>query len=366
MVAAQKEKMSNRAATELLTSIGRNNEGIVQLDILRIAAIFAVVWLHVCADVVMKADASVLEWWAGNIADAASRWCVLMFVMLSGALLLRDGPGELSPREFYVRRAAKLLPPLIFWTAFYLGYRRLRDHTGWMQLLLDTVKGEPYFHLWFLYMIIGLYAVMPLLRMVVNHSGRGVLVTTAAVIFLTAFLEGSYLYWNAHKAGIEPPHNLLMLWLPYTAYFLTGYILLKWPRRIGIGEALGCAAICSVLLALLTAYVHFRMGWRDAYFTYLAFDPLVIGASVVLFACFSTVPIACSPASAAWFRRLAGLTLGIYLVHPLWLAALHRAGPDGYFVHPLVGIPVTAAVAFFLSVLTTAAMRATPMLRRVV
>src|SRR5689334_22387571 len=152
MVAAQKEKMSNRAATELLTSIGRNNEGIVQLDILRIAAIFAVIWLHVCADVVMKADASVSEWWAGNVADAASRWCVPMFVMLSGALLLRDGREELSPREFYVRRAARLSPALIFWTAFYLGYRRLRDHTGWMELLQDTVKGEPYFHLWFLYM----------------------------------------------------------------------------------------------------------------------------------------------------------------------------------------------------------------------
>jgi surface polysaccharide O-acyltransferase-like enzyme len=174
----------------------------------------AVVWLHVCADVLLKPDVGLAEWWTGNIADAASRWCVPMFVMLSGALLLSDRK-PLSPREFYIRRAARLLPALIFWTALYLAYRRLRDHTSLMELLKDTVKGEPYFHLWFLYMIVGLYAVTPLLRIVVNHGGRRMLVTTAVIIFVMAFLEGSYLYWNAHWTGTEPSHTFLVLWLPY-------------------------------------------------------------------------------------------------------------------------------------------------------
>jgi hypothetical protein len=42
---------------------------------------------------------------------------------------------------FYVRRAARLLVPFIFWTALYLAYRRIHNHTGCATLSIDTLKG---------------------------------------------------------------------------------------------------------------------------------------------------------------------------------------------------------------------------------
>ena len=59
------------------------------LDVARSASAIAVVWLHVASEVLV-ADPSVtsLNWWIGNAADSLSRWCVPVFVMLSGALLI--------------------------------------------------------------------------------------------------------------------------------------------------------------------------------------------------------------------------------------------------------------------------------------
>jgi surface polysaccharide O-acyltransferase-like enzyme len=346
-------------------AIYKKTEAIVQFDILRVAAAFAVVWHHVCADVVLNPNDTWPQWWAGNIGDVASLWCIPVFVMLSGALLL-DDRRPYTARQFYTRRTSRLLVPLIFWTALYLTYSRARGYAGLGGLVKNTVKGVSYFHLWFLYMILGLYAVTPLLKTLVANSGRTTLTITATMLLLVASIDGtvSLATHSVHHWIKAPPHTFLVLWLPYTGYFLAGYVLIKWPRRISIALGLACALMCCALLSMITGYVHWR--WRYPYFTYDFFNPIVVGASLALFACFSSIPVSCSPETRLRLQSLAGLTLGIYLVHPLWLDALYSVGLDGVFFVTVVGIPLTAATAFLLSGVTAALINATPVLRRVI
>ena len=151
----------------------------IQFDILRIAAAFAVVCVHVSADVAVNPNDTLLQWWMGNIGEVIGRWAVPVFVMVSGALLLGERKS-FTPKEFYVRRAGRILVPLIFWTIVYLIFRRLRSHTGGTALLTDTIKGVPYGHLWFLYMLMGLYAVTPLLRSFVAANSQATITATGA------------------------------------------------------------------------------------------------------------------------------------------------------------------------------------------
>ena len=65
-------------------------------------------------------------------------------------------------------------------------------------------------------------------------------------------------------------------------------------------------------------------------------------------------------------RHVAPLTLGIYAVHPFWIALLGRAGLSASFVHPLLGIPLTTAVVLVLSLLTAAGLARVPFLKAVV
>jgi surface polysaccharide O-acyltransferase-like enzyme len=98
------------------------NQRDTNLDLLRVLAAFAVVWLHVSAGVVAtKPDVYSEIWWIGNFADSFSRWSVPIFVMVSGALLLSKS-SELAPLDFYQKRASRLLAPITFWTLFYVAF----------------------------------------------------------------------------------------------------------------------------------------------------------------------------------------------------------------------------------------------------
>ncbi|WP_241901942.1 acyltransferase, partial [Vibrio breoganii] len=91
---------------------------VVFLSNLRAIAAIAVVLLHSSAKFVTNEYFmnDLQAWWAGNIFDSSTRWCVPIFVMLSG-FLLTSGEKEESQYEFYKKRLNKIFIPLIFWTA---------------------------------------------------------------------------------------------------------------------------------------------------------------------------------------------------------------------------------------------------------
>ncbi|WP_231687429.1 acyltransferase family protein, partial [Ralstonia pseudosolanacearum] len=55
------------------------------IDAARVISIFAVVFLHISASVVTEADFGSSFWWHGNFYDSMVRWCVPVFVMISGS-----------------------------------------------------------------------------------------------------------------------------------------------------------------------------------------------------------------------------------------------------------------------------------------
>ena len=63
---------------------------------------------------------------------------------------------------------------------------------------------------------------------------------------------------------------------------------------------------------------------------------------------------------------LAGLVLGIYLIHPLVLEGLWWAGLPVDRFHPAVSIPLVSAVAFAVSAALAALIARTPVLRRTI
>ena len=90
---------------------------------MRVGACLAVILLHLSATIVMERDLlGSIHWHISNAIDAATRWCVPVFVMLSGALLL-DPKKHASPREFWTKRLSRLLPAILAWPAIYFAWR---------------------------------------------------------------------------------------------------------------------------------------------------------------------------------------------------------------------------------------------------
>ncbi|WP_201331953.1 acyltransferase, partial [Lactobacillus nasalidis] len=132
------------------------------LDYLRLLAIFGVITVHVATSLnFYQQERAGLNWQLLNFWDGLSRFCVPVFVMISGAIFLNPA-FDLSWQRLFKKYIGKLLVLYLAWQLIYCGWYYFAkgcDLVTLARLLLGS-----YDHLWYLPMIIGLYLVTPLLR----------------------------------------------------------------------------------------------------------------------------------------------------------------------------------------------------------
>ncbi len=195
------------------------------INISRIFASFAVICLHVAAFIMNSNDVHSEYWQFANIFASFNRWCVPVFVMISGALLL-DPVKKDDVKVFYRKRLNKIAIPIIFWSVVYLLIQYIRSeingHTFTILALLKLIiTGVPYYHMWFLYMIVCLYLFTPFMRKFVENSRRyQITIFVIITFFLSSFnVIVSYLS-NLGESKIF--FNGFLIYIPY--YFI-GYLI---------------------------------------------------------------------------------------------------------------------------------------------
>ena len=224
--------------------IANNGARDLRLDIMKLGAAFAVVWLHVSAPIVAgRMDAGDVSWWMGNIADAASRWAVPIFVMISGALYLSK-PIDGSLREYYRRKSARVLFPIIVWSGVFLTVQFYSHGIGITDAVRMLITGTPYYHMWYLFMILGIYLIAPFIHMMVTAGPQHKLGTFLVLGFILAAVESALS--NILGAG---PRMFLAIFPKYITYYVAGYYLMHVPARIGLGRLYFIVVMCVLLTA---------------------------------------------------------------------------------------------------------------------
>ncbi len=132
---------------------------ILYFDLMRIAASFFIIVLHVCSTKWKDADVFSHEWAVLNFYEAVSRWTPAVFVMISGALFFgRDIPLK----KLYGKYVLRIVLAFAFWSCLYAFiYHFLPGHST-AEFAKAFISGPT--HMWFLYMIAALYAVGSSLR----------------------------------------------------------------------------------------------------------------------------------------------------------------------------------------------------------
>ena len=133
----------------------------IWLDFLRVTACFLVMTVHATEPFYLGGDGTLVlsasdAFWV-SVFEGLVRCCVPLFVIVSGYLQL---PVRYETGEFFRRRAVRILVPLVFWTVVYalVSGSPIASFKG---LLLNFNYAAG--HLWFVYMLLGLYLIMPLL-----------------------------------------------------------------------------------------------------------------------------------------------------------------------------------------------------------
>ncbi len=189
-------------------------------DRLRNLATVLVITIHVAAPVAHGfPDQNTWWWWYGNFWNSLARAGVPLFVMLSGFLLLGK---DYDLGDFLKRRFSRVVMPALFWMAVYSIYNHIRLGTPatFKDALLGIVTGPVHVHLWFIYLIIGLYLIYPILRpWVRTATERDFLYFFALCAFCT---WGMKIAWTFYGVGNG---IYFELFTNNCGYFVLGYYL---------------------------------------------------------------------------------------------------------------------------------------------
>lgn len=327
-------------------------------DLIRVLAVFFVMLIHSAATLLDKWNKIPFDFWMwGNAYDSLARASVPLFIMLSGALIL--GKQE-DTRTFFKKRFSKLLFPFVFWVAAYINWRifYIGEVLPVEKIIISVLTGPVFYHLWYLYMVIGLYLITPVLRKLLKViEGRELIYLFIlwflwnAVLPLASYLIWLYVGYSVHL-GVKIP-----MIMGYTGYYILGYCLAR--KEFPAGAVAGWWAVfagSTVATFLGTwAFSDAAKGFQPILYDY--FSPTVILQAIALFIILiHTGNSLESKVSKGLKQRLSLLgrySLGMYLVHVMLLMALGDGGLGfklhGSAFYPAYAVPVTAVVSFVLS-----------------
>lgn len=334
---------------------------------LRALAIYMVVTAHVAIWLTMATESFTFNWWLGCWLFYLAHLSIPVFVMISGALLLDDSRRE-SAAEFYKKRMIRVGIPLVVWTCVYLAVRVLMDHEelSASKAISLILTGDPYYHLWFLYMIVGLYLITPPLRTFVRCAGQGqrVLVIVVGLVLAMAYFQTDVLLWNNQR-------SIFTMFIPYIAFYLCGYELRQIdPKKVPSRYLLLAVLISAGYLAAFSGVFMETAGGVGTRYLFDFFTPPIIFLAIGVFWAAYLRDTTAKPLEG--YRRTAlewisSTTLGVYVLHPLVLVYMRdhlgkRAG-DGDFI---LGVVVVPFITFVICYLITSLLMKIPLLRRTV
>ena len=148
----------------------KDNQREIWLDWLRVTALFLVMLTHSCEPFYLGGEGSLILTKADAIwvavLNSLPRAAVALFVFASAYLQF---PLHYSTGEFFKKRALRILPPFLFWTVVYaLVWGQPVQNFKDLLLNFNYAAG----HLWFVYMLVGLYLIMPLLSPWAEKVGK--------------------------------------------------------------------------------------------------------------------------------------------------------------------------------------------------
>lgn len=332
---------------------------VVFADLLRVFATLAVIVLHVNGSHMADVAVTSTSWAVFNLYSGLVRWCVPVFVMLSGMFLLDPKAGRSLPKLFF-HNCLRIFLALLFWGAVYamVDYAAAQGLSsvtlrGFWNAVLGVLQGSSHYHLWFLYVILGLYFVTPILRAFCRGASKADFHYFFAFTFLwVSLLPFAFRIWPNATAVLRTWYYQfnVHLVLGYVGYYVAGYYLREYTIS-RLTEAI--VYVLGVLGAVVTVWGTRVLSLRAGALVGDLYDhlsPNIVFFSVAVVVLFRYVLGVSDERSRR--QRLAGvarLSFGIYLVHDLFIQLFAHLGITTLTFHPALSVPLLTAAVFLLS-----------------
>ncbi len=345
----------------------------IPVDLIRSIAVIFVILLHASIEPTPTIDImspqGVELWWTVDIYDSLAKTAVPLFVMLTGALLLQPSKVDEPIRVFFKKRWKRIGLPFVFWGTLYFLWRFLvNGEVLTVNSVFQGVLNGPYYHFWFLYLLIGLYLLTPLLRVIVKSARLRVLRYFLLLWFIGTAIPPLITLFQPY--GLSTNVFMITGWLGY--FVLGAYLLRVHLKRIIL---LSLFLFGLVWTAIGTYFLVGTLGERLSQFFLDYYSFSIITSSAALFLLFLTIHTHTQTESRLpnvnhALKVISENTLPIYLFHVMVLEALQK----GYFglkisvttMTPLIEIPLLTIVTLSICLAVIVPLKKIPYVKRII
>lgn len=285
------------------------NGRVLYFDILKLSCCFLVVLGHDAAYSIRSFDPG-LHWMALDLLRATAGAALPGFLMVSGALLLPRPMDDL--RRYYIRCSRYLVPILAALVVYRVNQLYVYGESGsFLSGILYNIGATRAYHLWYMWMLLGLLLAAPLLQCFVAN-------TRTMGLFLALWTVFCLAVPTAGLLGLHfPVQN--QLFFTGAGYFVLGHALHRnafgWTGRWTLRQLAWAAVVLLVLTAALV-YMHSRINWQYREFFYSIESPTaaLLGVAVFLW-CQQRFS---GQSSSPLLSELSAATYSVYLYHILF------------------------------------------------
>ena len=299
------------------------------LDVLRVLATCAVVLMHVLTGATDVTDASIVPEYRSlllSVMDLVT-WCVPIFLLISGYLFLNPERTLTYPVMIkkYCRRIA--LAILLFGVPYAASELVVAERTFRIRMIPEALKmtltGHTWSHMWYLYLILFLYLITPLLKKVL----RVLPVWGAAAVMAVIFLGSSVAPFlnkvlDVNSIPVLPDGGVYFLYYLCGYFFAVREVCVDKGRNVWLTAAVAVLALGMILSRTLAGF-SIQMAYNYPFTVLLAVLLFAAGWNGRRDGAASTAREKDRTHRIPW-QEAGALSFAVYLVHPVYVNLLYK------------------------------------------
>jgi len=279
-----------------------------QLDggnsIIRIVAISCVLLIHLKTYL----HQYIFDLFPINCCCSCCFWAVPAFICLSGKLI----PIQIPYKLFYKKSFNKIFLPTVFWSILFSVITFFKSEHSIRAIIDNCIKSRPFFHLWFMFMLCGLYLLAPLCSIIIKKIPFRYLLPFLFLVMCKPVI------WDS-----PPWYYPLLISIPYIFLFMTGSIMSHShisPKIIFISCL---TAFCYLLFMGIILPLYSNKITQYPFHHYLGFCGYLGGTSITIV--FLWIGTFIPYNSKVILYKISQLVYGVYFIHPLIIILLIKS-----------------------------------------
>jgi len=343
----------------------------VHYDLVRIIAIFAVIVVHTSGTFYrVLAPITSFNWQISNIYSTAGKFSICIFIMVSGLLFLNP-KKNITIKSLYRKNILRIVTAFIFWSVAYalFGlYVKIKMNgfsVGQLHgFFIDFVTGN--YHMWFCYMIIGIYMIVPFLRLISSDEKLMKYYIILSVIFMSTMPVILLL-----PDAVSIPINIVVTQLRmnfvlgWVGIFILGYYLSfcnitkKAETTIYI---LGILSLIFTIVANSLMSIRNNQSYEPLY-DLTNINILLTAIAVFVYFRLHVSKVEFSERTKKLILILSECSFGVYFIHVFFIIMFQQYGLDKLLYNAVIAVPVLSVAGFVFSTIVIYIFRKIPFAR---